>query len=169
MTSLGRLVGWSRTYMCRYRDQPKSRLKQGKSLGWSPVDHGSRDQPLSGPEPSAWGSDSGPASLRPTDQRPPRVMFICHPFADDPSGNIACVRRIARAFASEGHLPIAPQLYLPAFLDEATERDLAIRLSLQLVVLADEVRIYGEPTAGMIEEIAEAERLGIPVVRGELP
>ncbi|MGH9783806.1 MAG: hypothetical protein ACRD88_06430, partial [Terriglobia bacterium] len=63
----------------------------------------------------------------------------------------------------------APQLYLPGFLDEATERDLAMRLCLGLVVLADEVRVYGEPSAGMLEEIAEARRLGIPVIREEGP
>jgi len=32
------------------------------------------------------------------------------------------------------------------------------------VALSDEVYAYGEPTEGMRLEIAEAERLGIPVV-----
>lgn len=44
-----------------------------------------------------------------------------------------------------------------------------MRLCLGLVVLADEVRVYGEPSAGMLEEIAEARRLGIPVIREEGP
>jgi hypothetical protein len=67
----------------------------------------------------------------------------------------------------EGHLPIAPQLYLPAFLDETTERNLALQFCLRLVALADEVRVYGEPTAGMRLEIDEARRLEIPVLDGE--
>jgi hypothetical protein len=38
-----------------------------------------------------------------------------------------------------------------------------------MVALSDEVRVYGEPSEGMRLEIAEAERLGIPVVRLERP
>jgi len=74
------------------------------------------------------------------------------------------VLRICRRLISEGRVPIAPQVYIPAFVDEATERDLALRLCLRLVALSDEVYAYGEPTEGMRLEIAEAERLGIPVV-----
>jgi hypothetical protein len=67
----------------------------------------------------------------------------------------------------EGHLPLPPQLFVPGFIDEATERDLALGLCLKLVALADEVRVYGELTDGMRLEIAEANRLGIPVVEVE--
>jgi len=61
-------------------------------------------------------------------------------------------------------VPIAPQLFLPQFLQETVERELALRLCLRLVGLSDAVYAYGEPTEGMRLEIAEAERLGIPVV-----
>ncbi len=94
------------------------------------------------------------------------VAFISHPYRDDPDRNIARVVDIARRLALEGLLPIAPQIYLPRFIDEATERDLALRLCLALVALSDEVRVYGQPTEGMRLEIAEARRLGIPVVDG---
>jgi hypothetical protein len=57
---------------------------------------------------------------------------------------------------------------VPTFLDESTERDVAMRLCLRLVSLSDEVRVYGpEISEGMRLEIAEAERLGIPVLRGD--
>jgi len=68
-----------------------------------------------------------------------------------------------------GHLPLAPQIYLPAFIDDSKERELALELCLKFVAMSDEVRVFGEPSEGMLLEIAEAERLGIPVVRGELP
>jgi len=68
--------------------------------------------------------------------------------------------------ALEGCLPLAPQIYLPQFVDEETERSLALNLCFALVAISDEVRVYGEPTAGMRLEIAEARRLGIPVVPG---
>jgi hypothetical protein len=96
------------------------------------------------------------------------IVYIAHPFADDSSGNAVRVRGIARPLAEEGLLPLAPHIYLPQFLSEATERDLALRLCLRLVALCDELRIRGpEITEGMRLEIAQAERLGIPVVRGE--
>ena len=74
-----------------------------------------------------------------------------------------------RRLALEGHLPLAPQVILPQFIDEREERDFALRLCLRLIALAEEVRVYGEVSEGMRLEMAEAERLGIPVVKGEFP
>lgn len=95
-----------------------------------------------------------------------RACFISHPFAANPEENTKRVARIARTLAHDGVLPLAPQIYLPQFIDEVTERDLALRLCLELVALSDEVRVFGEPSAGMRLEIAEAWRLGVPVVDG---
>ena len=53
-------------------------------------------------------------------------VYVCHPFGGDPEGNARKVRIICRALVEGGHLPIAPHLYLPAFVDERDERDLAI-------------------------------------------
>ena len=97
----------------------------------------------------------------------PRVIYICHPFASDPPRHQGTVRSICRRVVLEGHLPLAPQIMLPAFLEETGERDRALRLCLRLVALADEVRVYGVPTEGMRLEVAEARRLGIPVLAGD--
>jgi hypothetical protein len=94
------------------------------------------------------------------------VIFICHPFRFDRGRNEKAVRALARRLALQGYLPLAPQIYLPQFLDEAIERDLALRCCLRLVAVADELWVYGEPTEGMELEIAEARRVGIPVVAG---
>ena len=95
-----------------------------------------------------------------------RVIYVCHPYRSDPTGNRRRVARICRRLVRSGHLPLAPQVYLSAFLDEATERAVAMRLCLRLVALADQVWVYGTPSEGMQIEIAESERLGIPVVDG---
>ena len=95
------------------------------------------------------------------------VIFVSHPFASDPVRHARRVAGIARELALAGHLPLTPQLYLPAFIDEVTERDLALRLCMRLVALSDEVRVYGEPSEGMRLEIAEARRLGITVVASD--
>lgn len=90
------------------------------------------------------------------------LVFVSHPFAGDLSANRRAVVRLARTPVQEGHLPLAPHLLLPPILDEATERDVAMRLCLRMVAL-------GEPTEGMRLEIAEAVRLEIPIVRVERP
>ena len=91
-------------------------------------------------------------------------VYVCHPFGGDQEGNARKVRVICRALVEGGHLPIAPHLYLPAFVDEGDERDLAIALCLELVAICDEVRVYGGTvTGGMRREIDRAEALGIPV------
>jgi hypothetical protein len=96
-----------------------------------------------------------------------RTVFVSHPFSRCPDRNRESVAVIARSLVNQGSLPVAPQIYLPQFINEATERDLALKLCLELVALSDEVRVYGEPSEGMRLEIAEARRLGIPVLDGE--
>ena len=68
-----------------------------------------------------------------------------------------------------GQMPVVPPLYLPQFLDEATERDIAIACCLKLVSVCDELHVYGEVSEGMRQEIAKANRLGIPVVYEDSP
>ena len=93
-----------------------------------------------------------------------RRVYVCHPFADDPEGNARGVLEICRALTDSGFLPVAPQVYLPQFLDEANERDRALSLCLELVGACDEVRVYGgRITSGMRREIEYAEARGIPV------
>jgi hypothetical protein len=96
-------------------------------------------------------------------------IYVSHPFSNDPEGNRARTIRIAKGLILEGHFPIVPHLYLPAFLDEFSERQVALNLCLQLVALSDELRFYGSLSAGMRLEIEEARALGIPIVKGELP
>ena len=93
-----------------------------------------------------------------------RRVFISHPFSASPERHAAAVKRIARALARDGCLPLAPQIYLPQFVDEATQRDLALQMCLDLVSLSDELRVYGRVTEGMRLEIEAARKLGIPVV-----
>jgi hypothetical protein len=97
-------------------------------------------------------------------------IYVCHPFADDSEGNAERVRIICRALVAEGHLPIAPHLYLPAFLAEATERDVALRLCVELVGCCDALWFYGmRITPGMEREISAAHERGIPVVNRLFP
>jgi hypothetical protein len=93
-----------------------------------------------------------------------RRVYVCHPFADDPALNVDRVREICRRLVAEGVLPIAVHLYLPAFVDETTEREVALGLCCELLELCDEVRVFGaELTSGMGREIDHAKQRGIPI------
>jgi len=94
---------------------------------------------------------------------PRSVVYVCHPFRRDPAVNRRLVADECRKLALSGYLPLAAQIYLPQFLDEDSERSFALSLCLRLLSMADEVRVYHQVSEGMRLEIAEAERLGIPV------
>ena len=92
-----------------------------------------------------------------------RRVYVCHPFANDPAGNIERVRAISKFLIDDGALPIAPHLYLPQLIDETTGREQALALCLELLATCDEVRVFGEiVTEGMERELREAKRLGLP-------
>jgi len=93
-----------------------------------------------------------------------KLVYICHPYANDPEGNRKKVLRICRSMTMEEHIPIAPQLYFHQFIDEKTQRDLAMMFCSKLVSICQEVWVYGiDITDGMRQEIEEASRQGIPV------
>ena len=93
-----------------------------------------------------------------------RIVYVCHPYAEDTAGNIQAVRQICRELVEEGLLPIGPHIYLPQFVDENTEREEALSMCTQLVELCDELRVYGDRvTGGMFREIDHAARVGVAV------
>ena len=92
-------------------------------------------------------------------------VYVAHPYSDDVAGNVERVRVICRAVVDEGHVPIAPHLFLPAFVDEAKERELALHLCTELVACCDALWFYGTRISpGMEREISAAQARGIPVV-----
>jgi len=92
-----------------------------------------------------------------------RRVYVCHPLASDPAGNIERVRAISQLLIDDGVLPIAPHLYLPQLIEEATGREQALALCLELLATCDEVLVFGDiVTEGMERELREAKRLGIP-------
>jgi hypothetical protein len=97
-------------------------------------------------------------------------IYVAHPYSDDVAANVERVRTICRAIVEEGHVPLAPHLFLPAFVDETTERDLALRLCTELVGGCEALWFYGTRiTPGMERGISAAQALGIPVVNRLYP
>lgn len=97
-------------------------------------------------------------------------VFICSPYrAETPEGleeNIELAKRISRYAAEQGHTVLCPHLLYPQFLDDNDkgERELGIKAGLEMLKDADEVWVPSwKVSEGMKREIAEAEKLGIPV------
>lgn len=92
-----------------------------------------------------------------------RMVYICHPYLSDPEGNIALVREICRRIidARLEIIPLAPHLYLPQFISEASDRALAMLMCIDMAKRCDEVWVYGRAvTAGMADEIEAASVVG---------
>lgn len=100
---------------------------------------------------------------------PPRFLFrpivyICSPYAGDVERNVLWARRCCRYAADHGCIPLAPHLFLPQFLDERTERDLALFMGIALLSKCAELWIFGEIISqGMELEIRHAQKKGKPI------
>lgn len=86
------------------------------------------------------------------------MVYICSAYSGDVEGNVIKARKYSRYAVDEGVIPIAPHLLLPQFMEEETERDLAMFMDIAILSKCRELWVFGEPTAGMENEIAYAER-----------
>ena len=87
-------------------------------------------------------------------------VYICSPYRDNPRVNVMRARNYCKFAVEQGKLPIAPHLYFPQFLSEATERDKAMRMNFELLKLCDEVWVFGDKiTEGMAAEIERAKKV----------
>lgn len=97
---------------------------------------------------------------------PPRfsfrpIVYVCSPYAGDVERNILQARRCCRYAADHGCIPLAPHLFLPQFLDEKTERNLALFMGIALLSKCAELWIFGETISqGMELEIRYAQKKG---------
>ena len=86
------------------------------------------------------------------------MVYICSAYSGDVEGNTEKARRYSRFVVDAGKIPIAPHLLLPQFMEEETERNLAMFMDIAILSKCRELWVFGKPTAGMLNEIAYAER-----------
>lgn len=92
------------------------------------------------------------------------VVYVCSPYSGDIEANVRKARRYCRYAADHGCIPLAPHLFLPQFLDERTERDLALFMGIALLSKCAELWIFGEIISqGMELEIRYAQKKGKPI------
>ena len=92
---------------------------------------------------------------------PRPIIYVCSPYSGDIAGNVEKAKKYSRFVVDEGGIPITPHLYMPSFLKEESERDLAIFMDLELLTRCSEVWVCGEVlSAGMQIEIDRAQQKG---------
>ena len=92
------------------------------------------------------------------------IVYVCSPYSGDVERNTEMAKRYCRYAIGKGAVPLAPHLYLPSFLSEETERELAISIDLRFLALCRELWVFGgRISEGMRQEIDHAGVLGIPV------
>ena len=86
------------------------------------------------------------------------MVYICSAYSGDVKGNTEKARRYSRFAVDAGKIPIAPHLLLPQFMEEESERELAMFMDIAILSKCRELWVFGKSTAGMLNEIAYAER-----------
>ena len=92
------------------------------------------------------------------DKRYMPMVYICSAYSGDVEYNVQKARVYSRYAVDAGAIPIVPHLLLPQFMEEESERDLAVFMDIAILSKCRELWVFGEPTAGMLNEIAYAER-----------
>lgn len=93
------------------------------------------------------------------------LVYIASAYSGDIETNTKKAKIFCRFAAMEGKAPIAPHLFLPSFLSEEKERELALAIDTTILAYCSELWAFGEPTAGMKQEISVAQDRGIRVRR----
>jgi hypothetical protein len=94
------------------------------------------------------------------------IAYICSPYQNDPARNTERTKDYCRHALRQGFIPLAAHLHYPQFLNEAdpAQRKIGLECGLALLRKCDVIFVYGNQlTAGMKREIAEAERLNVPI------
>lgn len=92
------------------------------------------------------------------------IVYICSPYSGDIEVNIEKTKTYCRHAVREGHVPVAPHLMFPQFLNEDKDRELALQMDLVLLERCDELWVFGETvTSGMKAEIAYANNKDIKI------
>lgn len=97
-----------------------------------------------------------------------KLVYICSPYAGEIERNVRFAQDACRYAISQCCAPVAVHLLYPQLLNDAVpaEREAGIQMGLRVLAACEELWVCGSQiSTGMRCEIAEAERLGIPVKR----
>ena len=90
-----------------------------------------------------------------------RKIYVASKYAGDVEKNTAFAVHCCRRVIDDGCMPIASHLLYPQMLDDNNpdEREMGLMFGLALLAVCDEVWVFGEISAGVAREVAEAKKL----------
>jgi len=94
------------------------------------------------------------------------LVYIASPYRGDVKRNIEKARNYCRFAVGKGAIPLATHLLYPQFMDDndKAQRKLGLSFALALLGKCDELWVMGTTlTDGMLNEMQEANKLGIPI------
>lgn len=94
------------------------------------------------------------------------LVYICSAYSGDVAGNTEKAKRYSRFAVDSGAAALAPHLILPMYMDEETERELAISMDIIFLGKCDELWVFGaerEISEGMGMEICAAKQRGMKI------
>ena len=87
------------------------------------------------------------------------LVYVCSPYSGDSEANTEKARRYCRFAVDSGAIPVAPHLFLPQFMSEKTERELAMFMNMVFLGRCEELWVFGDRvTEGMAAEIEKAKK-----------
>ena len=94
-----------------------------------------------------------------------KKVYVASQLRGDIEVNLIKARKYCRFAVSKEVIPLAPHVMFHSFLDDKVqeERDIGMLLGIELLKSCDELWVFGEISVGVAAEIAEAERLNIPI------
>ena len=100
-----------------------------------------------------------------------KLIYVVSPYSGDIGKNTEYARKACRNVMDCGHAFFAPHLLYPFILndDRPDERRCGMEMGLAVLARCDELWVFGSVVSdGMVTEVREAARLGIPVRYFEL-
>lgn len=89
------------------------------------------------------------------------LVYICSPYAGDVETNAENARRYSRFAVEHMAIPFAPHLLMPQYMDEGTERELALRMGIIFLSKCEQIWVFGDHiSSGMAYEIRKATNMG---------
>lgn len=96
-----------------------------------------------------------------------KLIYVCSPYAGDVLGNTERARKYAKQVIQAGCVPFVPHLLFTQIFNDTVpaERGMGCALGLEMLDRCDELWYFGNTISpGMKQEIAYAEKFGIPTI-----
>jgi hypothetical protein len=93
-----------------------------------------------------------------------QIVYICSPFSGDVKGNTDKAKKYSRFVVDAGAIAFAPHLLLPLYMQEETERELAMFMNMIFIGKCDELWVFGNVISeGMQAEINKAKKKNMTI------